>query len=364
MTSRKVTKILVIVGPTAVGKSALAVWLARMSFPNGNSRGRARRFTGEIVSADSRQVYRGLDVGTGKLTKREMQKVFHHLLDVASPRRQFSVALYVRKARRAIEGIARRGKLPIVAGGTGLYIDALLGSVSIPEAPPKPALRKRLAKKSATELFAMLRKLDPRRAKTIDRHNTRRLIRAIEIARVLGNVPVYSNVLKNNRVKTRATPQGINPAGRTETLRISAEYSCERHSGLPQSQPPKVDAMSTINIRPLYIGLVLPKKKLQQKIAARLAVRMRSGLIAEVKRLHGQGLSWKRMEELGLEYRYVSRYARGLMSKEEMIEKLKTEMYRYAKRQMRWFKRHKDIKWFTPIERVKIEKRVRDFLKA
>ena len=121
-----------------------------------------------------------------------MQKVFHHLLDVASPRRQFSVALYVRKARRAIEGIARRGKLPIVAGGTGLYIDALLGSVSIPEAPPKPALRKRLAKKSATELFAMLRKLDPRRAKTIDRHNTRRLIRAIEIARVLGNVPVYS----------------------------------------------------------------------------------------------------------------------------------------------------------------------------
>ena len=155
------------------------------------------------------------------MTKKGMHGIPHHLLDVTDPRRQFTVAKYTKLAQKALDDILARGKLPIICGGTGLYIDALLGRVLIPEVPPNSKLRKQLERKSVSSLFAMLQKLDPGRAETIDRHNSRRLVRAIEIATVLGRVPVRAVILKNN----------------------------------------------SIAVQPLYIGLTLPKNELKGKIA-------------------------------------------------------------------------------------------------
>lgn len=294
---------LVIVGPTAVGKSALGVKLAR-------------KYNGEVISADSRQVYRGLDIGTGKITKREMQGIPHHLLDVANPLKQFSVAAYQKLAREKIKEISLRGKLPIIVGGTGLYVQAIVNDVSFPEVPPNQKLRKKLKKKTADELFAMLKKLDNRRAKTIDSHNPRRLIRAIEIATALGKVPAFTDAQRKD-------------------------------------------------IEPFFIGVTLPQDRLKRKISIRLFARIRKcKMIDEVKKLHEQGLAWKRMEELGLEYRYVSRFLRGLILWEEMLAELQSEICRYAKRQMTWFKRDKRIKWFFPKEGRKLAKEVRNFLKS
>lgn len=295
-------KIIVIVGPTAVGKSALGVGLAR-------------KYSGEIISADSRQVYTGLDIGTGKITAREMKGVPHHLLDVANPKKQFSVAEYQALAREKIDDILFRGKLPIVVGGTGLYVQALVNDVSFPEVPPNLKLRKKLETKAVQEIFSILKKLDARRAKDIDPHNPRRLIRAIEIATTLGKVPPYKN-------------------------------------------SPRTD------INPLFVGLILSEEELKKRIAARLQSRINDGMLKEAKNLHTRGLTWKRMEELGLEYRYMSRHLRGLISREEMIMQLQSEIWRYAKRQMTWFKRNTEIKWFSPKQTAIIEGRVRNFLKS
>ena len=169
-------KILVVVGPTASGKSDLAVHLAK-------------KFGGEVISADSRQVYKGLNIGTGKVTKKEMAGIPHLLLDVVSPAKQYSVAEYQRDANAAIANIVRIGKLPIICGGTVQYIDALICNISLPEVAPNKELRTRLEKLPVEKLFLMLQKLDSVRAENIDAKNPRRLIRAIEIAKALGHVP-------------------------------------------------------------------------------------------------------------------------------------------------------------------------------
>lgn len=295
-------KVLVIVGPTATGKSALAISLGR-------------RFDGEIISADSRQIYRGLDIGSGKVSRREMRGIPHHLLDVADPKRQCSVAEYQSLGREAMEDILRRKKLPIIVGGTGLYVQALTNDVLLPEVPPNTRLRKQLAKKSATHLFAMLRRLDPKRAKSIDPHNPRRLVRAIEITKTLGKVPPYEN-------------------------------------------SPRTD------IDVLFIGLHLPSVDLRKKIALRLAARMKAGMVREAKRLHANGLTWKRLDELGLEYRYLAKFLKKEMTKDEMTRTLEAEIWKYAKRQMTWFKRNKRIIWFSPKEIERIEKKVKRFLQT
>jgi len=287
------SRVLAIVGPNAIGKSALAITLAR-------------KLDGEIISADSRQVYRGLNIGTGKITKKEMRGVPHHLLDVADPRKQFSVFDYVGIARKNLEEIFSRGHIPIICGGTGLYIDALLGNITIPEVPPNQTLRKELEKKSPEELFEILKELAPERAEKIDARNPRRLIRAIEIAK-------YQNSL----------------------------------SGHAEANIPR-------DARTIWIGLTLQENELKKKITVRLFSRISRGMIDEVKKLHARGLSWKRMDELGLEYRYISHYLRGNITKEEMIEKLKTESWKYAKRQYTWFKRNKNIHWFQPSQRKEI----------
>ena len=285
-------KIIVIVGPTAVGKSALAARLAK-------------KLNGEIISADSRQVYRGLNIGTGKITKKEMRGVPHHLLDVTNPKKQFSVADFVRLGRRRIEDILRRGKTPIICGGTGFYISVLLGEITLSPVPPNLKLRQKLAKKSTSELFAMLQKMDPVRAKNIDENNPRRLIRAIEIASEPSDTPCPQLVV-------------------TACLQVTK------------------------------IGLTLPPEKLKEKIRVRLLARLKQGMINEAKKLHRKGLSWKRMEELGLEYRYLSRFLRGKISKQEMTEKLATEIWHYARQQMTWFKHDKNIRWFSPTDYKKI----------
>ncbi len=294
-------KLVVIVGPTSSGKTALSIKIAR-------------KFGGEVVSADSRQVYRGLDIGTGKVTKKEMAGIPHHLLDVANPKRQFSVTLYKERAERAIRDIHARSRVPILCGGTGFYIDAVAEGIILPDVPPDSALRSRLTKKSAPKLLAILQKIDPARAKTIEQKNPRRLIRAIEIARALGSVP-----------------------------------------------PVKKGSSSLYDI--LWIGIRIPEEVLRKNIRARLLARIKQGMVAEARHLHERGLSWKRMEELGLEYRFLARFLKGEITKEEMQEKIEIGNRHYAKHKDTWFKRNKKIIWLDPKkEYARTQKLVRVFL--
>lgn len=289
-------KVLIITGPTASGKSELAVRLAS-------------QFGGEIISADSRQVYKGLDIGTGKITKKEMCGIPHHLLDVADPRDQFSVINWLNLTNQAIARIVKNEKLPIVVGGTGFYIDALAGKITLPSVAPNPLLRKRLADKTTEELYKLLKKKDPDRAESIDRHNRVRLIRALEIVETLGYVPARRHSM-------------------------STDYSFK------------------------YIGL--KPEDLETRIHNRLKKRL-PGIIRECKKLHNKGLSYKRMSELGLEYRYTAMYLQKKLSRQELREKLYTEIRRYAKRQMTWFKRNKKIQWFNPEKYKDIERYVKVF---
>lgn len=296
---KHISKLIVILGPTTTGKSELAVEVAR-------------RFNGEVISADSRQVYRGLDIGSGKITKREMRGVPHHLLDVADPRRQFSVAQWHRLAERAIADIVKRGKVPIICGGTGFYIQSITSGTTLPAVQPNPLLRKKLTKKSTEDLLTLLAHLDPRRAREIDVHNPVRLIRAIEIATALGSVPPPAVVL------------------------------------------PRYDI--------LQIGLTLPPHELKINILARATARLRRGMVAEATRLHARGLSWKRMKELGLDYRILAEFMTRKIPREELGGRIATENYHYAKRQMTWFKRDHTIIWFSPKDREKVYAEIKKFL--
>ena len=182
-------------------------------------------------------------------------------------------------------------------GGRGFYIQTIREGLALPPVPPNEKLRKQLANKTTLQLFTILRKLDPARAAAIDSNNPRRLVRAIEIAKNVGGI---SALKKNPKYKS------------------------------------------------IKIGLSLSPEKLKSRIRARLKKRIETGMIAEARKLHAKSLSWKRMEELGLEYRYLSRYLRRQISKDGMTHLLEKEIWRYAKRQMTWFKRDKEIKWFVP----------------
>lgn len=299
MSQKAKTKLIVVLGPTASGKSDLAVALAQ-------------KYNGEVVSADSRQTYRGLDIGSGKITKREMKGIPHHLLDVANPKRQFTVAQYKRLADRAIADISKRGKLPILCGGTGFYIQAVISGIAIPEVPPNKKLRAELEKKSPEQLFKILSKLDSRRAKEIDAQNPRRLVRAIEIAKALGKVP---------KLTTTDSPYEV-----------------------------------------LQIGITTDLETLKEKIAKRLALRMKRGMLAEGRRLREDGLSWKRMRALGLEYRMLADILTGAKPRAEAEEQLLFDIGNYAKRQMMWFKRDPSIKWFKVSDTQKMAREIEKFL--
>jgi tRNA dimethylallyltransferase len=289
-------KILVIIGPTSSGKSQLAVRLTR-------------QLNGEIISADSRQIYRGMDIGTGKVKGRWLtvkrggkkarvyfyKNIPHYLIDIASPRTQFSVARFQKLAKKSVADILARGKLPIICGGTAHWVDALVYGQKFPEVKPNSHLRAQLEKKSVAQLFAQLKKLDPARAATIERHNPRRLIRALEI------------VLTTKQVV------------------------------------PPLAAESPFQIK--WLGINPPQAILYKHIETRLDQRLKAGMFHEVKRLHKHGLSWKRLESFGLEYKYGALFLQKKLSYDEAREQLLTAIKNYSKRQMTWWKRNKDIRW-------------------
>ena len=275
-------KIIVVVGPTASGKSSLAIALAK-------------QFNGEVISADSRQVYKGLNLGSGKVTKKEMAGIPHHLLDVASPKRTFTASHYAKLGRKAIDDIIAREKTPIICGGTGFYIRALVDGLVIPETKPNMKLRRILEKKSVEELYAILKIKDPDRAATIDPKNPRRLVRALEIIDALGKVPTL------------------------------------------QKKPLPYPA--------LFIGIAKEQNELKKLVEVRLKKRITMGMLSEIKRLHTQGLSWKRLESFGLEYRYGALFLQKKLDKKTFVHELTKQIIDYSKRQMTWFKPDTRIHW-------------------
>ncbi|MCF7833894.1 MAG: tRNA (adenosine(37)-N6)-dimethylallyltransferase MiaA [Candidatus Pacebacteria bacterium] len=286
-------KVIVILGQTATGKSDLAVAIAK-------------KIDGEVISADSRQVYKGLNIGSGKITKKEMRGVHHHMLDIVNPKNTFSVSQFKDMAEKKIIDILKRGKTPILCGGTGFYIDAITKNTIFPEVPPNKNLRKKLEKETTEQLFKQLQKLDSARAKNIDSKNKVRLIRSIEIALFLGKVP--------------------------KIPKQKAKYNFQK------------------------IGLYLPKNLLEDKIKNRLSKRIKKGMLAEVKNLHTKGVSWNRLESFGLEYKYIALYLQKKLTKHEMLTKLETEIYHYAKRQWTWFKRDQDVLWFEGYTKTNFKK--------
>jgi tRNA dimethylallyltransferase len=245
----------------------------------------------------------------GEQSKRKFKKVYfyksipHHLIDVQNPKKQYSVVQFQKSAQKLIEEITQRQKLPILCGGTGQYIDAVIFNQSLPQVKPNLKLRKTLEKKSIRELYTQLLNLDPLRAQHIDKNNPRRLIRALEIVITTGQpVPVLSN---NHKLLSK-------------------------------------------NSHVLWLGLQLPKDPLYKKIKARLQQRLKAGMVKEVKKLKQQGLSWQRLESFGLEYRYISRYLRGKINYEEMFNGLLLAIQHYTKRQMTWWKKNPAIHWLKP----------------
>lgn len=285
--------LIVIVGPTASGKSELAVKIAR-------------KIGGEIISADSRQIYKGMDIGSGKVEGQwtkvgPNKKVYlykgvpHHLIDEASPRVQYSVARFQKNAKKIIADIFARGKTPIICGGTAHWIDAVVFNQALPQVKPDAKLRAKLANLTTEQMFEKLQKLDPERAVEIDARNPRRLVRALEIVMSTGK-PV-----------------------------------------------PKMKNESPYDVK--WIGLNPDPEALQVKIKKRLAARLKQGMLKEVQKLHKSGLSWKRLESFGLEYKYCALHLQGKLTAEEMKDQLLTAIRQYSKRQMTWWNRNKDIQW-------------------
>ncbi len=289
-------KLIVIVGPNASGKSALAVAIAK-------------KFHGQVVSADSRQVYKDMNIGSGKITKKKMAGIPHHLLDVASPRSVFTVTRYRKLALAAVKKIQGSGGVPIICGGTGFYIQSVVDGTIIPEVKPDWKLRRQLEKIPAGKLFAMLKKLDPARARTIEAQNPRRLIRAIEI------------------VKTTKKPV---PELKKQPL------------------PYKI----------LMIGVKKSDKELKKLIKIRTQKRLAAGMVKEIQKLKNSGLSWKKIEDFGLEYRAGAQFLQKKITRQQMVETIEKEDWQYAKRQTTWFNRDKRVRWIkTPAQALSLAKK-------
>jgi tRNA dimethylallyltransferase len=307
-------KLIVVLGPTAVGKSDAAVLIAlaiaerigskKCNLVGGrgkNNPGSRRGGKAEIISADSRQIYARLNIGAGKITKKEMQGVPHHCLDIVSPKRPrlFTVDEFQKHAYAAIAEIIGRGNIPILCGGTGFYIDAIVDGIILPDVKTNPALRKELGGYSTEKLVQILSKLDKERLASIDPKNRVRLIRSIEIAKKLGKVP---KLIKQSKYDT------------------------------------------------LLIGLDMEKEKLMSKVHGRAVKRLKHGMIAEAKKLHAAGVSWKRMRHFGLEYGLLADFLQNKITRAEFVERLLIETWQYAKRQRTWFYKKEGVNWFDPAK--------------
>ncbi len=275
----RLPEVIVIAGPNASGKSSLGVALAK-------------RYGGEIISADSRQVFKGLNLGSGKMTKEEMEGVPHHLLDVCEPGEFFSMADFQRLAYAAIEDILSRGKRPFLVGGTGLYIASVVEGYELTGQMPDLAYRKQLEQLSTEALYAMLQEKLP--GYLVDAHNRNRVMRLLE------------------RLHDEAfVPQGKNTKFRT-----------------------------------LRLGISWDRETLQKRIKERLALRLRQGMIQEVQGLLDRGVSEEFLYKLGLEYRFIAQYLTGaIASQEEMERLLFIAIRQFAKRQMTWFRRDRGLQW-------------------
>ena len=327
-------KIIVILGPTASGKSSAAISLAK-------------KFNGEVLSADSRQIYRGMDIGTGKIesdpipsplysgetsrcTRRDRggnvflsEGIPHYGIDIVSPKTEYNAAKFKKYADKVIAEILSRGKVPIIAGGTGFWIKAIVDNVSYPEVAPDPVLRSMLRNKTTEELFTMLEKLDPERAKTIDAKNPVRLIRAIEICKAIGKVP---------KIKTGSS---------TPLMGVELPRQAQHDF--------------------LQIGIAREKEVLHERIKSNVQKRFAGGMIDEVQKLHATGLSWKKMESFGLSYKLIPQFLRGhITSEEDLLEKIYLAEKDYAKRQLTWIKKDARIVWLDYYQ--KIEEEVEKFL--
>ncbi|MBI4036374.1 tRNA (adenosine(37)-N6)-dimethylallyltransferase MiaA [Candidatus Daviesbacteria bacterium] len=294
-------KILVILGPTATGKTDLALVLAK-------------KFNGELIACDSRQVYIGLDIGTGKMPSKKLpiKKVSRFweingiriwMYDVVSPNTQYSVANYVKEATLVIEGVLSRKKLPIVVGGTGLYLKSLLEGLSNLAVPVDLNLRNELDQLTVDKLQQKLKKLSPKRWHTMnqsDRQNNRRLIRSIELVTMYGYMETnkkYDGLIKKFKV--------------------------------------------------LKIGLTAPREVLYKRVDLRVLSRIDQGMIEEAISLYKNGLTLKRMRKLGLEYRVLADYLDGkIQTVDELIKIMQGKIHGYLRRQLTWFNKEKDIHWF------------------
>jgi tRNA dimethylallyltransferase len=271
--------LIVILGPTASGKTKLAARLAR---------GRGS----EIISADSRQVYRGMNIGTGKDFGEYIVNGFsvpRHLIDIVDPDYEFSVFDYQKHFSRVFADISSRGIVPIMVGGTGMYIEAAIEAYRLLEVPENPSLRHELEREGIEELRRRLMELKPAVHNTTDLLDQRRLLRAIEIM----------------------------------------EFT-KAHNH-PESHFPSIAA--------LVVGIHCERSLLRQRITERLKARMKAGMIEEVEKLYESGIGWEKLDFFGLEYRYVGLYLRGVMGYDEMFQKLNTRIHQFAKRQETWFRR-------------------------
>lgn len=313
MNDASLPKVIAIVGPTASGKTD---WSLRL----------AQKYSGEIISADSRQVYKKMDIGTAKSPGEwrwhagwnglrrtyYVNDIPHHLIDFLDPGKQFTAAEFRDRAIKYIKLAVKNEHLPIVAGGTGLYLSALIDNLYIPRVLPNKKLRKGLEEKSSEELRHLLHNLDPVSAEKIDPHNKRRLIRALEVC-ILSGQP----------------------------------FSEQRTRGQPMFQF-------------LQIAPELPREQLYDRIEKRIDAMVEQGLIEEVDALIKQKYSWDLPSMSGVGYRQFRGYLEGSKSKEQAIEDLKRDTRRFARRQLTWFKRDKSIKWCATYEEA--EELVKKFL--
>ncbi len=267
--------LLVILGVTAGGKTGLAVKVAT-------------HFSGEIISADSRQVYRGMDLGTGKDLP-EYGDIPYHLIDIAEPGDEYNVFMFQRDCFDSIEAIWQRQKLPIICGGTGMYLDAVLSGYHLVAVPENLQLRDKLESYSDNALRQELLRLKPEQHNRTDLEKRERLIRAIEIA-----------------------------TGEQEAIK---------------NLPPLPE------ISPLIFGIRWPREVLRKRIAVRLRQRFEAGMINEVQQLHDSGVSWEKLEFYGLEYRLIAQHLQGQLNRNDMVQKLRSAIGQFAKRQETFFRR-------------------------
>lgn len=297
--------LLVIVGPTGVGKTALALALCE-------------KLRGEVVSADSRLLYRGMDIATAKPTRAEQARVRHHLIDLVNPDETYTLSQYQADAYAAIDEIHARHLIPFLVGGTGLYVRAVVEGLQIPRVAPNPERRAELEREPVAQLYARLQSLDPEAAAKILPNNARRIIRALEVIEATGE-----------------------PMSKLQTR---------------QPRP----------YRTIQIGLTMPREELYRRADARIDQMLAAGLVEEVRGLVARGYSFALPSMTGLGYREIGMYLRGEMTLDDAVQLLKFNTHKFIRHQYNWFRpTDARIKWFDMTERAvveKIEKVVEEFL--